>query len=168
MEKYFVGIRLPAELEEQCEFWRRRFKAPGTVSHITLAAPFLWQSAQEDLLELIKQSLAPVPAFRVEGRGLGSFGKRVIFVKVKLSPLLKAMQNSLTTSLAAAGVPAETRPYCPHITLATRLKPWQFSRFQEELADFEPSYSFCCERISLFWFNPEGKWQQAAVIPCGS
>lgn len=165
LAKYFLGIRLPHRLEEECEFWRRKFRAPRTVAHITLIPPFDWQSTTEDLLKLLERETEPIRPFLVRGQGLNSFGTRVLFVNVELGADFKAAQRRLAQRLSKAGIPAERRPYRPHITLATRLAPAQFDRFWVEVADFTPDYGFECNSISLFWFNQSRQWQEIAKLP---
>jgi 2'-5' RNA ligase len=59
MYDFFIGIRLPKELEEVCENYRRTFKAPRTVAHITVIPPFAWEEGAETLQELLKEALQP-------------------------------------------------------------------------------------------------------------
>lgn len=164
MAKYFVGIRLPRQFEEDCEFWRRKFGAPRTIAHITLIPPFVWESTEGDLLKLLGHETDSIRPFLVSGRGLGSFGKRVLFVNVELGADFKAAQQRLAHGLSHAGVPPERRPYRPHITLATRLWPEQFDRFWSEAAEFKPNYAFRCRCISLFRFGPQDGWQDRAKL----
>lgn len=163
MTKYFLGIRLPQQLEEECELWRRRFGAPRTVAHITLIPPFTWEST--NLLKLLKRGIGSTQPFLIRGRGLDSFGKRVLFVKVELTQDFGAFQHRLAQGLRRAGIPQEKRPYRPHITLATRLAPSQFDRFSLDVADFKPNYAFQCRGISLFKFTQRDGWQEAAKLP---
>jgi len=162
--KYFLGIRLPQELEKECEAWRRKFRAPRTVAHITLIPPFGWESEETDLLKLLKETVQGIKPFLVQGSGLGSFGRRVLFVNVELNEDFKTAQDQLAKALERAGIPRERRPYRPHITLATRLTPQQFDRYQKETAGFSPEYAFECNSISLFCFSPEGRWVETAKL----
>ncbi|MDI9459937.1 MAG: 2'-5' RNA ligase family protein [Bacillota bacterium] len=164
MADFFLGIRLPKELEETCENYRRAFKAPRTVSHLTVIAPFAWERAVEDLEEVIKTAVGSIPAFEIQGCGLGSFGTRVLFVNVDLSPELQKLHRALAQHLRQEGVSIDRRPYHPHITLATRLSPGQYARCQKELEGFSPHYSFLCEAVSLFEFTAERRWQERVKI----
>ena len=121
MQEFFIGIRLPEKLEETCEAYRRAFKAPRTVAHITVIAPFSWERSANELHELLKEAVKPIAPFHIRGTGLGSFGTRVLFVKVTPSDELLGLHTALSTNLREAGVKVDRRPYHPHITLATRL-----------------------------------------------
>jgi 2'-5' RNA ligase len=154
MESYFLGIRLPRQLENECEMWRRRFRAPRTVPHITLIPPFQWERGQEELLRLIQKH--SVSAFQIEGEGLGSFGTAVLFINVTLNPALDTLQENLSRALQDHGIPKDKRPYHPHITLATRLRPHQFAEYSQALKDYHPQYAFKCSQISLFRLEEHG------------
>jgi len=57
MYDFFIGIRLPKELEEVCENYRRTFKAPRTVAHITVIPPFAWEQSAEELHQLLQSAV---------------------------------------------------------------------------------------------------------------
>lgn len=165
--KFFLGIRLPRELEDTYERYRRAFKAPQTVSHITVIAPFTWERTLEDLLETLKMNLADTQPFAVKGAGIGSFGTRVIFVNVTLTPELAALQKALTAGLDKEGISVDRRSYNPHITLATRLSAKQFSVYTAKVRDFCPGYAFTCTSLSLFKFTDVGRWDECHRILLG-
>lgn len=162
---FFLGIRLPKEPEEKCEGYRRAFKAPKTVTHITLVPPFTWERDPEELQALLEKSLASVRPFQLSGGGIGSFGTRVLFVNVNLTPELAALQQAVSAVLQQAGIAIDTRPYNPHITLATRIDAKKFTDYKAELGDFNPKYSFLCSHLSLFRFTPERRWQEWRTLP---
>ncbi|NMB19675.1 MAG: hypothetical protein GX979_02295 [Firmicutes bacterium] len=159
--RYFLGIRLPKELEETCERYRRAFKAPKTVAHLTVVPPFEWEQPAGELFKLLAEALEETKPFAVTGAGVGSFGNRVLFINVNLTPELEAMQKALTLCLKTAGVSVDNRPYHPHVTLATRLTAEEFSRYSRELADFHPEIDFVCSSLSIFEFTKERRWKEA-------
>ena len=116
--KYFLGIRLPQELEEECEAWRRKFRAPRTVAHITLIPPFGWESEETDLLKLLKETVQGIKPFLVQGCGLGSFGRRVLFVNVELNEDFKTAQDQLAKASNGRVYPAKGGPIAP-------ISPWR-------------------------------------------
>lgn len=165
MAKYFLALRLPSPLEKQCEFWRRKFHAPRTIAHITFIPPFEWELTTENLLKLLGRHTKEMKPFLVSGQGLGSFGKRVLFVNVTLGMDFETMQHKMAEGLDRAGISSERRPYRPHITLATRLTPAIFDQFRAQAAEFVPSYAFQCNNISLFKFSQSGQWEEIAKLP---
>jgi len=166
--KYFLGIRLSRELEERCEHYRRLFRAPRTVAHITVVPPFLWNKNPQALEAVLEKALENMKPFDVEGNGIGSFGKRVLFVNVSLSPELQALHKALSQGLKNEGIPVENRPYHPHITLATRVTPEAFARYNETLRDVHFQYSFPITHLSVFHFTPEGRWVEWRKVPLES
>ena len=168
MVNFFLGIRLPKELEARCESLRRAFKAPRTVAHITVCAPFDWVRKPGDLVALLESSLNSTRPFEIKGAGIGFFGTGVLFVHVHLGPELTAVQKRLNWTLRQAGISVDTRPYHPHITLATRLRPAEFDTYRAQLGDFSPEYSFVCSGISLFRFTDQGRWEDWTQIALDS
>ena len=164
MVRFFLGIRLPKELEQECETLRRSFRAPKTVPHLTVCAPFLWERKPERLITVLEGCLRFTKPLEIHGTGIGSFGQRVLFINVHPSAELLDLVKQLTCTLRQAGVSVDTRPYHPHITLATRLSPGQYARCQKELEGFSPHYSFLCEAVSLFEFTAERRWQERVKI----
>lgn len=161
----FLGITLPADLEATCEGYRRAFKAPKTIAHITVVPPFTWESRPEELQGLLEKSLGNACPFQVSGEGVGSFGTRVLFVNVDLTPELAALQQAITAALGQGGIAVDARPYNPHITLATRLDARQFAIYKAELSGFFPKYSFVCSHVSLFRFTQEKRWHKWCSLP---
>ncbi|MCK9525069.1 MAG: 2'-5' RNA ligase family protein [Limnochordia bacterium] len=163
--RVFLGLRLPQELEELCERYRRSFKAPKTVAHITVVPPFVWETSAPDLIKMLEVSLLPIEPLQVTGAGIGSFGNRVLFINVTLTPELEAMQRVLSSSLAREGTAIDSRPYNPHISLATRLDARQFARYSRELGDFHPEVAFLCSHLSVFQFSEERRWDECWRLP---
>lgn len=164
MLDFFIGIRLPQELEEICERYRRLFKAPRTVAHITLIPPFSWEKDREELKSVLQKAAHSTAPFQISGSGLGSFDSSVLFINVTLTKELSELQRDLAAGLAAEGISKDKRPYHPHITLATRLNRGQFELYQKQLQDFKPDYAFCCREITLFQFTDKRSWQDCAKI----
>jgi 2'-5' RNA ligase len=166
--EFFVGILPPDESACEVEQWRRKFRAPRTPAHLTLLAPFGWDQGQEQLLDALGEVCAGHRKFAIDCRGLGSFGKGVIFIDVVPAPELLALQAGLARCLEQLGVELEKRPYHPHITLATRLSPREFALYNKELIGYNPQYSFACGDITLFELIINGKmqrWQVSAAVP---
>ncbi|HHY10663.1 MAG TPA: 2'-5' RNA ligase family protein [Firmicutes bacterium] len=168
MASFFLGIGLPRELAAECEAWRRLFQAPRTKAHITLIPPFMWEEKKGDLKAILEESTGALKPFTITGAGLGSFGRRVIFINVQPTTQLARLRSKLAESLKAHGIPKEGRRYKPHITLASRLNRAEFDRFQKELENYRPAYSFECSEITVFEFSAAGSWEEKCRIPLGS
>jgi 2'-5' RNA ligase len=157
MHNFFLGIALPEKLEAEVEEWRRRFRAPRTRPHITLIPPFEWKHEYQSLLRIIEDVESRHEPFLISGEGLGNFGKAVLFVNVGLSSELQSFQEDLAETLAKYGIPREKRPYHPHITLATRLRPRDFEEYLKQLNGFSPSYEFTFSGTAVFKLVTEGR-----------
>ena len=84
----------------------------------------------------IDDALAAIsaPAFALELKGVGSFGGRTprdLWAGARSNDALNHLQRKIESALQRIGLPAETRKYTPHVTLA-RLKGSQNGR----VADF--------------------------------
>src|SRR5690348_399997 len=73
-------------------------------------------SAIDDALSLVR-----APTFRLTLKSVGQFGGRnpsALWVGVETNPTLLHLQRKVESALQRAGLPAETRKYTPHVTLA--------------------------------------------------
>jgi 2'-5' RNA ligase len=166
MADFFLGITLPGDFTEEVESLRRRFAAPRTRPHITLIPPFRWFGSDQDLEKVILDSLQGCSPFEVTCKGLGRFGRAVIFIDVVLSPELVSLYSNLKEGLKQEGIDdrGKERPYHPHITLATRLSPGEFERYLEELTDYSPRREFPCYGVALFKMQTQGRFRRWQVI----
>lgn len=148
MERYrlFVAIDLPEEAKASLAGLGTKLtdarRVPAEQLHLTLR--FIGD-VDAATLEEIKTALGAITCrpFPLEVRGVGHFPRsrfpRVFWVGVEPSPLLMQLQQEVELAVQTAGIPAEARPFSPHITIA-RLKdpsPGQLHRFEEERAGFD-------------------------------
>ncbi|NMB12066.1 MAG: 2'-5' RNA ligase family protein [Firmicutes bacterium] len=172
MADFFLGITLPEDFTEEVESLRRRFAAPRTRPHITLIPPFKWSGSDQDLETVIHDSLQGCSPFKMTCKGLGRFGRAVIFIDVVASPELMALYSKLKEGLSQEGIGdrGKDRPYHPHITLATRLSSGEFHQYVEELGDYLPTRDFLCREVALFKMQTQGRfrrWQVAKKVELG-
>lgn len=166
MTSFFIGIRLPPQLEEEVESLRRRFRAPKTPPHITLIPPFQWEGDYRRLFDDLCDVAGKMPPFTIKAAGLGHFGTGVIFIDVKSSKELTECYDSLHQRLEqeeGASLPP-LRPYHPHITLATRLGREQFNTYWQELGGYDPQTEFTCQSLSLFQLFQRGRVRHWEVV----
>jgi 2'-5' RNA ligase len=61
------------------------------------------------------------PPLRIELGNLGTFDRAgILYVDIRVTPELTALQQAVTAATAPCGFTPEDRPYHPHITLARR------------------------------------------------
>jgi 2'-5' RNA ligase len=125
MIRAFAALDLPPSVKQTlCELQSgipgARWIDPAGF-HVTLR--FLGETA-EDVLEDVHHAFEAVdaPAFDLEIRGVGSFGQgartRMLWAGVGASEPLAHLQRKVESAAVRAGLPAETRRFTPHVTLA--------------------------------------------------
>lgn len=70
-----------------------------------------------DLSAVLDETVAGVSPFAVRVRGVGTFGRRVVWAGVEAPRALFEIQGRVVEGVARLGVPGDKRPYKPHITL---------------------------------------------------
>ncbi|MBD2089815.1 2'-5' RNA ligase family protein [Microcoleus sp. FACHB-1515] len=169
LKRYFVALLLPESLQayaiETIELLRDRYgtgtaKAPP---HITLAPPFHWSPQEVHRLEAQLQTFGQAePPVNVQIAGFAAFAPRVLYLNVVRSPKLLDLQARLTIALEShLGIvdAHKTRPFAPHITVASRRMTR--SIFRQAWAELESraiDFSFTAEAIVLLEHDGRG-WQ---------
>lgn len=134
--------------------------------HITLLPPMTQDEAFEAgcvaALEAFAATRAP---FQVAVEGFAWFGNRTLFVHVH-EGAVHAFHAELT-AWCAAHLPAvrpETRPFTPHLTLATRdLPPAQVPALRELFARRAYRARFTVQDFTLFRHNGQ-RWEPRATF----
>lgn len=125
MPRLFVAIDLPdAHKDHLADLKEDTLSARWTPPHqYHLTLRFIGDVADERV-DVIEQSLTTIrqEAFMLYGKGLGVFPSirkpRVLFAVIEPVPALKAFQQRIEQALQDAGVPADDKPFHPHVTLA--------------------------------------------------
>jgi len=140
MRRLFVGLAMPAEIAAGLE--RLQAGVPGArwqrreQFHLTLR--FIGEvdgrdaTAIDDALSLIS-----VPRFSLELHAVGTFGgrdPRELWAGVRANDALMHLQRKIETALQRVGLPADSRKFTPHVTLA-RLKASPRGRVMDYLTD---------------------------------
>jgi 2'-5' RNA ligase len=140
MARLFIAIDLPEALASELgslvpPFPGARF-VPREQIHLTLS--FLGEvapEAQRELEPLLVQ--VTLPAFALTVRGGGVFPDRrrphVLWAGVDASPALLQLRAAIEEAVQRVGLPAEEKPFHPHVTLA-RLKGPRRSEVERSLA----------------------------------
>ena len=124
-------------------------------------------------LEEMKRALARVPtsgAFEIAVRGLGWFpnpkNPRVFWAGVHADEPLAALAAATERATAKVGVPVETRPFSPHLTLARiRVRvPLEALRKAAGALDSGEFGSFPATAFSLY-LSAGGKYTKLAEFP---
>jgi len=130
--RLFTAIDLPHDVREALHSFVRRLRpfaklswSPAENLHITTKFIGEWP---ESRLDEMKDSLASVrnpsvvAPIEITVRGIGWFPDarrpRVLWAGIEAGEPLQTLARQTEQAVAALGVPVETRPYSPHLTLA--------------------------------------------------
>jgi len=178
-QMYFMALLLPAALDEKVRLLKQQLferyrcrtglKSPA---HITIIPPFWMDPAGEvplmEGMEALGQSTAP---FTIAANGFSAFRPRTIFIAVEENAALhqfKAASDAHWQGYAHLGVRADSRPFHPHITIATR--DLQRVHFFEAWPQFEGrawKESWTAASLALLRHNGNC-WELAHEAPFGA
>ena len=169
LHKYFLAVVPAGEVQEKVTELKFKLKeafnlryALRSPAHITLKMPFLWNEAKEErLTKRLASFFQSQPGFSLKLRGIGKFGRRVIFIKVREQPLLVELQSNLVemckTKLNLKKELSD-EAYHPHMTLAFKdMKERLFDSYLGFLNGFDFNYSVEVKEVALLK-KDKGKW----------
>lgn len=143
IQKYFLALIPPPEILEKAHQIKIQIQdrfgikyALKSPPHITLKMPFNYNESKEAILEeKIRHFLKDQKPFRIQIDGIGTFGKRVIYLNIKKCPELMQFQTALKTfckkELNLIDELSD-RNYHPHLTVA--FKDLKAEKFDEVLS----------------------------------
>jgi 2'-5' RNA ligase len=157
LAKYFIAIVPDGLIQTEAVSIKLEMKelfnlkyALQSPAHVTLKMPFNWNEAKEEkLTHSLDNFFKNFGAFPIHFHGMGRFGKRVIYIKVKESLPLKVMQAELVNfcrkDLNLVKELSDSA-FHPHMTVA--FKDLKTKRFEEY-------WNYASKRILDFNFNAE-------------
>jgi 2'-5' RNA ligase len=169
MGKYFLAIvpdepvlKMVTELKEKLyEIFGIKY-ALKSPPHITLKMPFLHNEKKEgQMVKLLQGFFEQEKSFSLALGGVGSFGKRVAFLKIKYPPELKESQQRLlvfTKTVLKKTIEISDHNYHPHMTVAYRdIKRDQFQQVMDYLRPRKIFGSFEVREVSVLK-KKNGAW----------
>jgi len=157
----FTAIDLPADVLDNLESLLERLKPTAPLRwslrenlHVTTKFIGEWPEHRRAELEAVLAGLTAFDPIPISLRGLGFFpherAPRVFWVGVEAGPGLADLARQTDAALARLGVPAETRPFSPHLTLARIKEPVPLARLKRAIAEL-PSKEFGCFQADRFY-----------------
>jgi 2'-5' RNA ligase len=138
--------------------------------HITLLPPWPAPASAEAAYTAAMAAFGATEAScPVALEGFDWFGDRTLFVRVHEAEALQGLQARLVAwcEAQALAIPAETRPYTPHLTLATRdLPPPQVPALRQLFAGRTYTAAFAATHLTLFRHDGQ-QWQARATCALG-
>jgi 2'-5' RNA ligase len=161
--RLFIGLPIPAELANALARHARTISLPKgrwtPPENIHLTLVFLGEVAEQRLTS-IKHELdeLTVTPFPIKLANLNTFPRAGVFIaEVDPTPRLLHLQALIASSMVRCGVPAEDRPYHPHITLARFREPSRISSLRlsntERILSTALRRSFIADTVNLYRSN---------------
>lgn len=128
-------------------------KPSNTLPQVLLASYTQLQATEERVINRLKMIAMASHAFKVELKDFGSFPSHTIFInvtsKIPVGDLIKKIK---TDTQRLMKLDAENKPYFPtdsHITIAIKLKPWQYEKAWLEYQKKHFSGRFIADQMIL-------------------
>ena len=161
--RLFTAITLPQDvvaalirLIDQLRPAARIPWSPASNLHITTKFIGEWPKERLDELNIALQRMPPREPIPIEVRGLGFFpnphAPRVFWAAVHAAPELATLARLTDQNLQLLGVPAETRPFSPHLTLARIKEPVPLQALRQAIANLPATDfgAFTADRFHLY------------------
>ncbi|WP_343851420.1 RNA 2',3'-cyclic phosphodiesterase [Algoriphagus jejuensis] len=161
IQKYFLALVPPAEILRKANDIKLRVRdefgikyALKSPPHITLKMPFNYNESKESqLVERLEEHLRHQAPFTVKISGVGSFGKRVVYLGIEKSEPLLALQRQLNLfckqQLHLVDELSD-RNFHPHMTVAFKdLKPSHFSDVLEKVKEHRIDTEYSAAELTL-------------------
>ncbi len=165
--RLFIAINLPDEMIWKLERLLTVLRTEALIKwspldnlHITTKFIGEWPTERVPELENQLLKLLPREPFEVELRGLGWFPNertpKVLWTGVHASSALADLFRETEQCLAKLGVPAEDRPFSPHLTLARIKSPVPLDSLRRKIEELQPASlgAFPVKQFDLFRSDP--------------
>lgn len=179
MQKYFLAIVPEGEIQDKCTEIKNEIRDQFNVkyalkspAHITLKMPFSYNEAKEEkLIEALRKFLIQFESFPIFIGDVGTFGKRVIFLKIKADDRLTKLQAGLKSfckrELNLVDELSD-RNFHPHMTIAFKdLKEIHFEEILKLVKKNSSPEEYYVANIHLLK-RIEGRWISYSVLGLSS
>lgn len=165
---YFLAIVLPDELNKKIQRWKEYMNekyackvALRSPAHITLIPPcWLHEENEEQLKKDMDNFCKTIQPFRIATHNFGAFKPKTIFVELKDNIELAALKTRVDDffSTTQHKFKFDTRPFHPHITIATRdlhkkdfYEAWDFFKSKKFVEEWKATGLSILRHNSVNW-----------------
>lgn len=176
--KYFIAIVPEGEVQEKATNIKMHLKDSYGIryglrspAHVTLKMPFLWNEKKEsDLNSKLRRYFSKKSPFEIHFKGVDTFGKRVIFIRVKKNQVLTIIQEDLIQyckTVLKLEVELSDSSYTPHMTIAFKdLKERYFSEYLHVAKKSTLDKKYMVNEVALL--KKDGaRWAVCGTFPLG-
>ena len=139
-KRLFLALVIPDEIKAKLNTWRERnlytleqTPIPADNYHVTLV--YIGAVARPHLIELRKQLSAIINdsfTLDINKTDYWPTPKVLHLMPTSIPPRLIDLQRKVNKATKLAGLPEETRPYRPHVTIYRKIKPEQFEQLEQD------------------------------------
>lgn len=178
MQKYFLAIVPEGAIQDNCTEIKNEIRNQFNVkyalkspAHVTLKMPFSYNEAKvEKLIQVLRKFLIQFESFPISIGGVDTFGKRVIFLKIKADDRLTKLQAELKVfckrELNLVDELSD-RNFHPHMTIAFKdLKEIHFDEILNLVKKRSIQEEYFVSNIHLLK-RIEGRWIPLKEIQLG-
>ena len=178
---YFIAIVLPDDLNKKVLKWKNfmheKFRCKvglKSPAHITFIPPFWMHEEKEQRLtdDIDAMSLSAQP-FTILTNNFAAFKLRTIYVDVVVNEKLKSLKAAIDKFFSETDykIKTESRPFHPHITIATRdlhkkdfHEAWTFFETKKFKAEWEGNTLSVLKHNSKNWEVIHTSWFKKVTI----
>lgn len=168
-QKYFLALVPEGELQERATALKMQLKEEFSIkyalkspAHITLKMPFTYNEAKEEvLISALTKFLKEYHEINMKVGGVGTFGDRVVYLKIEAGEDLFDLQRNLKSfckkELNLVDELSD-RNFHPHMTIAFKdLKKGQAPNILKVLEEQPITYDFIARHLFLLK-RDNGRW----------
>jgi 2'-5' RNA ligase len=134
--------------------------------HITLVNFFQYAMMEERIINRLRTVAMGFPPFKIELKDFGSFPSHTIYINVTSKlPVQNLVKEIRTDGQRLMKLNDDNKPHFimePHLTIARKLKPWQYEKGWLEYSNKHFTGRFIADRMALLR-RPEGEMKYHAV-----
>ena len=134
--------------------------------HITLANFVQYGMMEDRIINRLQAIAMGAAAFKVELKDFGSFPSHTIYINVGSKPAVQALvRNIRTESQRLMKLNDDNKPHFimePHLTIARKLKPWQYEKGWLEFSQRHFTGRFIADSMTLLK-RPDGELKYQVV-----